>query len=134
MASFGPFLGVIVVHFRFHFFIEQEPRNIFIIFVLQNTPWLRRYRVFCGGEAVVGSVGWTNESETFLNTLGCLVGQLFCVQSGSDVLRAISGCFYRLTVSIWPPEGELMTFYSRNSINLTSVKGEAGIFWAKTRP
>ena len=98
MARYGEFwsiFGVIVVHFRCYFFIELESRNIFIIFVLQNTPWLMRYRVFCGGEAVVGSVGWTNESETFLNTLGCLVGQLFCVQSGSDVLRAISGSFYR---------------------------------------
>ena len=80
-----------------------------------------RYRVFCGGEAVVGSVGWTNESETFLDTLGCLVCQLFCVQSGPDVLRAISGSFYCLAVSVWPPEGELMTFYSRNSTEILQV-------------
>ena len=33
----------------------------------------------------MGSMGWTNGSETFLNSVGSLVGQFFCVQSGSDV-------------------------------------------------
>ena len=75
-----------------------------------------RYRLFCGGEALVGSGEWTNQRETFVDHLGCLWALFIVSNQGLTFQRAISGSFHRQSVIVLHSEGELMSNFFRISV------------------